>query len=136
MVRRLRGEDSVSFDHRGPCTDTERHRKCPGRWRAEVSLGYAASGKRVKKKVTARTKTELLDKLKDLRDDIGSGVTDRTVTVRQAIDAWLDEGLDGRSPVTVARNRNLFYSRTTPDQLRPEFADISARKLRELNASS
>jgi hypothetical protein len=74
VKRRRRGEDSISFDHRGPCTDPERHRSCPGRWRAEISRGYDAHGKRIKKKVTAPTKTALLDRLKELREDLDSGI--------------------------------------------------------------
>lgn len=132
--RRIRGEDSISFDHRGACIDPDRHRHCPGRWRAEVSLGYDAAGKRVKKKVVAATKTEVVAKLKELRDDLDTGVTDRTATLKQAIDDWLAEGLDGRSPMTIKRNRNLFYSTSEPGQLRTEFAAIGRIKLRELNA--
>jgi integrase len=134
-TRRFRGEDGVSFDHRGACTDPERHRHCPGRWRAEVSLGYDANGKRIKKKVIAKTKTEVIDKLKELHNDLDTGVTDRTATLKQAIDDWLSEGRDGRSPKTIRRDRNLFYSTTEPDQLRPEFATAGKIKLRELNAS-
>jgi hypothetical protein len=76
-ARRRRGEDSISFDHRKPCTGSAEHAGCTGRWRAEVSLGYDTTGKRVKKKVTASTKTELIDKLRELRDDLDTGVTDR-----------------------------------------------------------
>jgi integrase len=134
VTRRIRGEDSISFDHRGPCTDPERHRHCPGRWRGQVSLGFGPDGKRIRKKVVAATKTEVVAKLKELHDDLDTGVTDRTATLKQAIDDWLAEGRDGRSPKTVRRDRNLFYSTTTPGQLRPEFAVIGRIKLRELNA--
>lgn len=134
-ARRARGEDSISFDHRGACTDPERHRHCPGRWRAEVSLGYDASGKRIKKKVTSTSKTALVDKLKDLHEDLDSGVDDRTATLKKAIEMWLDEGLDGRSAKTIKRNRSLFYAADAPDVLRPEFAAIGRQKLRELNAA-
>jgi integrase len=128
--RRRRGEDSISFDHRGPCTDPERHRHCPGRWRAEVSLGYDANGKRVKKKVVAATKTALLDKLKELHKDLDKGITPRagyaSYTVRQAAEAWLDEGLDGRSPKTIRKNQNV---------LEPILQAIGHRRLRELSAA-
>lgn len=134
-ARRRRGEDSISFDHRGPCTDPERHRNCPGRWRAEVSRGYDASGKRVKSKVTATSKTALLEKLKALHEDLDAGVEDRSATLRQAIDTWLEEGLDGRSAKTIKRNRSLFYAAENPGELRPEFASIGKTKLRELKAT-
>lgn len=134
-ARRTHGEDSISFDHRGPCIDPERHRHCPGRWRGQVSLGFGPDGKRIRKKVVAPTKTEVVAKLKELHDDLDTGVTDRAATLKQAIDDWLNEGRDGRSPKTIRRDRNLFYSTTEPGQLRPEFAAIGKIKLRELNAS-
>jgi integrase len=134
-ARRKRGEDSISFDHRGPCKDEKLHRNCPGRWRAEVSRGYDANGKRIKSKVTATSKTALLDKLKELHKDLDSGVQDRSATVKQALDTWLAEGLDGRSPKTIRRNKSLFYASERPDELRPEFAAIGRKKLRELNAT-
>jgi integrase len=134
-ARRTHGEDSISFDHRGPCIDPERHRHCPGRWRGQVSLGFGPDGKRIRKKVVAASKTEIVAKLKDLHDDLDTGVVDRAATLKQAMDDWLAEGRDGRSPKTIRRDRNLFYSTTEPGQLRPEFAAIGRIKLRELNAS-
>jgi integrase len=133
--RRTHGEDSISFDHRGPCIDPERHRRCPGRWRGQVSLGFGPDGKRIRKKVVAATKTDLVAKLKELHDDLDTGVTDRAATLKQSIDDWLAEGRDGRSPKTIRRDRSLFYSSLAPDQLRAEFAAIGRIKLRELNAS-
>jgi hypothetical protein len=44
--RRRRGEDGISFEHRGRCRDPERHRHCPGLWRGEITLGYTGDGKR------------------------------------------------------------------------------------------
>ena len=76
-ARRKRGEGSVSFDHRGPCTDPKYHCGRTGRWRAEVSRGYDVNGKRIKSKVTSADKAKLLDKLKELREDLGSGVEDQ-----------------------------------------------------------
>ena len=48
------GEDSICFDHRGDCRDSAHHETCSGRWRGAVSLGYAAGGKRIRKKVSGR----------------------------------------------------------------------------------
>src|SRR5438132_1645639 len=41
-TRRRRGEDGISFEHRGPCRDPHRHRHCPGLWRGELTLGYSS----------------------------------------------------------------------------------------------
>ena len=56
------GEDSIYFD------------QASGYWVASVSLGFAPDGKRRRRTVRGRTKTEVRDKLRDLREDIASNV--------------------------------------------------------------
>jgi hypothetical protein len=69
-------------------------------WVAAVSLGYKA-GKRVRRKVTGRTKTEVKAKLRELRRDLESGVrSSATYTVGDALGDWLTNGLSGRSDWT------------------------------------
>ena len=63
--RRGYGEDSIYFDHAAECRDAQHHRGCRGRWRGSVSLGFGPDGKRVRRKVSGRTKTEVKDKLQD-----------------------------------------------------------------------
>jgi integrase len=136
-VRRRRGEHSISFEHiDGACRDPDRHRSCPGRWVGQISLGYHANGSRKRKRVTGKTKTIVQDRLRQLEEDLESGVEDRAYTVRQAIDDWLKFGLTGRSPQTIRRDRALFYRRdgNGKPELRPEFAQLAKRKLRELTA--
>jgi hypothetical protein len=73
--RRGRGEDAVYYDHMGtPCRDSRCHRSCSGRWRAEVSLGKDGAGKRIRRKISAKTKTEAYAKLNELRDELALGV--------------------------------------------------------------
>src|SRR5215471_10056347 len=136
-ARRRRGEHSISFEHiNGACRDPERHRSCPGRWVGQISLGYQASGSRKRKRVTGKTKTIVQDRLRELEQDLESGVEDRACIVRQAIDDWLELGLPGRSPQTIRRDRALFYRRAGNGELelRPEFAQLGKQKLRELTA--
>ena len=65
-TRRRRGEDGISFEHRGPCSDPHRHRHCPGLWRGELTVGYTGDGKRQRRKVSGKTKAAVVDKLRDL----------------------------------------------------------------------
>ena len=71
--RRGHGEDSIYYDQANHY------------WVAAVSLGYKG-GKRVRRKVTGRTKTEVRAKLRDLRRDLDHGVRParpaRSATVR------------------------------------------------------
>ncbi len=74
-----------------------------------MSLGYSPGGKRRRRTVRGRTKTEVRDKLRGLRDDIAVGVgTPAAYAVQQAVDDWLSSGLDGRSAVTVTKYRHVL----------------------------
>ena len=129
-TRRRRGEDGISFEHRGPCSDPQRHRHCPGLWRGELTLGYTGDGKRQRRKVSGKTKAAVVDKLRDLRTQLDKGATPKAgyayYTVRQAAEDWLAHGLDGRSPKSVTKNQNV---------LEPILKIIGARKLRDLTAA-
>jgi integrase len=95
--RRGRGEDSIFWD------------EAKGRYVGAVSLGYSASGARIRKKVMGRTKTEVREKLRELHAQVESGVRPRRHdTVNDALDDWLENGLDGLAPATVAVYRNTI----------------------------
>jgi hypothetical protein len=62
-----------------------------------VSLGFDSAGKRIRRKVSGKTRTEVKDKLKDLHSELDAGV--RPVvgyTTEMAVADWLAEGLPGR----------------------------------------
>jgi integrase len=129
--RRRRGEHGISFEHRGgPCTDKERHRRCPGRWVGEITVGWTPEGKRRRKKVVGKTRTTVLDKLKELQKELDKGIIPeagyRSYTVRQAAKDWLADGLDGRSAKTIKKNENV---------LAPILKAIGGKRLRELTAA-
>ena len=129
-TRRRRGEDGISFEHRGPCRDPQRHRHCPGLWRGEITIGYTGDGKRTRRKVSGTTKAAVVDKLRDLHLQLDKGITPKPgythYTLRQAADDWLAHGLEGRSPKTIKKNQNV---------LEPILTVIGARKLRDLTAA-
>ena len=129
-TRRRHGEDGISFEHRGPCRDPQRHRNCPGLWRGEFTIGYTGDGTRTRRKVSGTTKAAVIDKLRDLHHQLDTGITPKPgythYTVRQAAQDWLAHGLEGRSPKTVTKNQNM---------LDPILTVIGARKLRDLSAA-
>ena len=125
--RRGWGQDGIFFEHDGPCRDSDRHRHCEGRWRGVISLGFGADGKRIRRKVSGKTKAIVQDRLKTLHGDLDAGIkASPNYTVRRAADDWLTEGLDGRSAKTVKKNENV---------LAPILTAIGARRLRELTAA-
>src|SRR6266705_946205 len=114
VKRRGRGEDSVYFDQANGC------------WVGSVSLGFSPDGKRRRRTVRGRTKTEVRDKLRDLREEIAVGVrSPASYSVRQAVDDWLRDGLDGRSAATVTKYRHV---------LKPVLELTGHAPLRELTA--
>src|SRR5487761_1423041 len=84
-TRRRRGEDGISFEHRGPCRDPERHRHCPGLWRGELTTGYTGEGKRARRKVSGKTKAAVVDKLRDLHLQLDKGITPKAGYTHQTV---------------------------------------------------
>lgn len=93
----------------------------------QVSLGYHATGKRRRPKVYGATRTEVRNKLKQLRKDLDLGVQPNArYTVGEAATDWLARGLKGRSKQTLAKNTSLVNSHIIPM--------IGKTKLRDLTA--
>ena len=111
--RRGRGEDSIYWNDAKSC------------YVGAVSLGYSPSGTRIRKRVMARTKTEVREKLKELHQQAENGVRPRRhYTVNDALDDWLETGLDGLAPATVTVYRN-----TIAKALREELGTVELTKL-------
>ena len=112
--RRGHGEDSIFFD------------AGRDRYVGSISLGYGADGRRLRRKVSGRTKQEVRDKLKAAHAEIDAGLkAPASYTVRQAVEAWLRDGLEGVS----SRTRTLYTG-----LLEPLLELIGRRQLRELGA--
>lgn len=113
MNRRGRGEDSIYQEG--------------DRWRGVVSLGYGSNGRRIRKKITGATKTEVLRKLRDLRNELDSGlpIPDDRLTVGAFLARWVTSNLPGQiSDVTLDS-----YANTVRLHLEPAFGRTVLRKL-------
>jgi integrase len=112
VTRRGRGEGAVYFEHKSQsdCKDDRHHRGCSGKWRGEVTV--RVSGKPVRKRVNGRTKTEVYTRLKDVRDELGQGVsTSATYTVEKAVGDWLADVMSDRADKTIRTQRELLDPR-------------------------
>jgi hypothetical protein len=111
-TRRRRGEDGVSFEHRGPCRDPQRHRNFPGLWRGEITLGYTGGGTRTRRKVSGTTKAAVIDKLRDLHNELDKGITRKAgythYALRQAARAGSPTAWRAAPPKTVKKNQNVL----------------------------
>lgn len=126
-MRRGQNEASIHFEHTAVCRDPDDHRQCEGRWRGVLSLGFGPGGRRQRKAVSGRTKTEVRQKIRAIRDELDAGVTSKAAyTVADAVAAWLAQGFAGRSEQTVTMNRYV---------LQPVLDVIGRRPLRKLTAA-
>jgi integrase len=114
VSRRGRGEDAIYFA------------TAKNRYVGSVSLGYGPDGKRIRRKVFGKTKQEVRDRLKALHQEMNAGVrSSPTYTLRETVEDWLSDGLDG----TSERTRTLYEG-----LLEPVLEMIGARPLRDLSA--
>jgi integrase len=115
-ARRSRGDGGLYWD---------RSRE---RWIAVVTVGYTASGRRIVKKASGKTKTAAQRKLKEIIRDYEDGlaIAPHNYTVADAVREWLQYGLSGRSQKTVEKCTILANTHVMPA--------LGARKLRDLSA--
>ncbi|MGO8959072.1 MAG: tyrosine-type recombinase/integrase [Streptosporangiaceae bacterium] len=126
--RRSKGDDAIYFEHDGPCKDSTRHRRCPGRWRGEITTGRSPEGRRLRRRVSGASKAAVQDALKDLRREIDGGIRAAAphYTVRRCCEDWLADGLPGRDPKTIEKNRYV---------LEPLLTVIGTVRLRDLDVT-
>ena len=113
--RRGHGEDSIYWD------------SSKSRYVGAVSLGFTPAGMRIRRKVTGRSKAEVRSKLRELHQEVDSGLRPRQgYTVNDALEDWLAHGLDGVSARTVT-----LYKGTIVPLLREHLGTV---KLKDLTA--
>lgn len=97
VKRRGSGEDSIYFD------------PAKSRYVGAVSIGFGGDGRRLRRKVTGKTKAEVRRKLKELHADLDVGVqSPANYTVGAAVEDWLADGLSGRSGRTLTLYRDAL----------------------------
>lgn len=101
--RRAKGDGSIFFD--------SEH----GSFTALFSLGKDASGKRIRRKLRAKTKAELKRRVVDERAKHGGSIRARAKgTVGEFIDRWLDDVKANRAANTFAQYKWLLDAYVTP----------------------
>ncbi|MGM9442191.1 site-specific integrase [Streptomyces murinus] len=116
-VRRAgHGEDTIYWD------------AAKNRYVGAVSLGYAPNGKRRRPKVYGKTKTEVRQKIRDLKKEVQSGVkAPVNYTVADAVNDWLERGLKGRDEKgTIGKNRSMANNHLIPFIGKAKLKDLSA----------
>ncbi|MGV4890454.1 tyrosine-type recombinase/integrase [Streptomyces viridosporus] len=109
------GEDTIYWD------------QAKKRYVGAVSLGYTPNGKRRRPKVYGRTKTEVRQKIRDLKKEVQTGVkSPANYTVANAVNDWLERGLKGRDEKTVSKNRTMANKHLIPFIGKAKLKDLSA----------
>lgn len=100
-------------------------RASDGRWVGVVEAGTGPGGARKRRIVTAKTKRELLPKLKRLQAEVGVGIDDEQVTLDRWLDRWLQQLEDkGRAPRTLNGYRGYIRTWISPHLGRRRLRDI------------
>jgi integrase len=100
------------------------------RWCASVSMGYDDGGKPVRKVVTAKTRAEVVKKLKAIQRQLDDGLPlpDQSMTVAQLLDRWYADVLRHQ----VAESAALGYRSVANHHIVPA---IGRKKLAALTTS-
>src|SRR3954447_9731527 len=117
--RRNRGEGALFWDEKRQ------------RWIALVEVGFTVEGKRRRRYVSGRTKTEVKAKLQQARrdEDDGLRVESKTLTVGDAVQDWLEHGLVGKEASTVQNRRLLAERHVIPALGRRKLVDLTTRNV-------
>jgi integrase len=122
MARRNNGEGTIRYD---------RERK---RWEARITVDIV-DGEAVRKKITAKSKDELLTRLEDARQAVGAGLPapDRRETVARFLEGWL-EHLEHtkRSPATVQNYKDMTAYYIAPKIGRVKLTDLAPRHVEKM----
>ena len=115
---------------RGNGEGTIRKDEARKRWEGRVTIGRNAAGKVVRKKVTGRTRAEVVDRMKELADaaDAGREMMPRTLSVERFLEDWLDNVLPGTvAPVTEAQYRQTTRLYIVPNVGRKQLRTLQPR---------
>lgn len=103
-----------------------------GRWRADVSLGYDANGKRKRKPVYGRTQKEVRQKLDELKQQLAQGtLSDKKLTVKEYLERWLTEKARQVKPRTME-----IYTHCVNAHIVPRIGRLQLAKLTPMNVQT
>jgi len=114
-----------------------RKRSVDGRWEGAIDLGWI-DGKRRRKFVYGSTRAEVVEKLRQRRAALASGLpmVDERLTVEKWLEHWLDNVLPGSVKETTAANySNLARLHLIPALGKRRLARLDVRHVEELLAT-
>ena len=110
-------------------------RASDGRWLGVVVLGYDAEGRPIRKATSARTRTEVVQKLKALQRQVDDSLPppDTTMTVAQLLTRWRDDVLRHQvAPSTADNYESIAMQHIAPALGRKKVAKLTAAEVDHL----
>ncbi len=110
-------------------------RSSDGRWLGVAIVGYTSQGRIVRKTVTAKTRVEVQQKLKQLQRQLDDGLPapDATLTVAQLFERWYCDVLRHQVAVSAADNYKSIADRhITPSLGRRRLVDLTTAEVDRL----
>lgn len=113
------------------------HQLKNGKWRGTIEAGYTRSGARRRVSVTARTKREALQRLKDkqrelLRYGAPDETTSQNLTVKKFADSWLELQQTRLSPSAYTASRIAIERWIIPTVGKRRITQVSAGDVRKV----
>lgn len=114
---------------RGNGEGTVTRNEARNRWEGRITVATDATGKLVRRKVTGKTRTEVVRRMRELVDaaDQGSTPARRDLTVARFLEEWLTDVLPG----SVAKGTEMNYRNIVNYYVRPR---LGRKHLRTLTA--
>ena len=106
-----------------------------GRWRATVEAGYGPNGRRLRRSVSARTRREVVEKLRVLLREIEAGMIGENPTLAEWLERWLVDICPARGlkPTTLAGYRVYVERWLVPTLGRRRVRDLRPDDVRRLH---
>jgi integrase len=101
------------------------------RWVVLIDVGFTVDGKRQRRFISGRTKTEAKAKLLQARRDLVDGLPAESQSYRvgEAVEAWLENGLIGRDPSTIKTRRIMAERHILPALGNRRLLDLTTREV-------
>ena len=111
-------------------------KRSDGQWCATIVVGYSSTGKRQRKTVYAATKTAVLERLDELKNQRRSGCLQdvSTTTVAEWLNHWLEIGSTTKSRKTIDRYRCVVNKHLAPRIGGLRLTKLAKPHIRELMA--
>ena len=107
---------------------TVRYRESDHRWEARVFVGYDSKGNPKTRNVTAKTKSECLDKLEKLKQEVGT-VASCKICPEMKFGDWMNHWYQTYCKLGLKPSTRVTYEHRIYDQIIPKIGDVPLKSI-------